>query len=165
MTEHIVTVTPELADRLIRAAADIDNLDRVGKSLKDMNHYATTARALERLALAILDASRPNALIGPEPTGARFEFGPKSDVARKLSEAVSYLQDQASALLSGDKLDRYSADHVTFALGLLKGLYGMVMYSVTAKAQDDLHALSKVSPALLLSAAANLSDRAAPSRS
>jgi len=160
MSEQIVPVTPNLAGALDRSGLTLRTVEQSGKKLNDQDAFKSLAHQLEELTVAVLQTSASLSLIGVEPAGARFDFGPDTVLATKVSECVSYLRNDVTHLLKADGFSRYESKHADSALSRLKALYSMVLGAVRKQVHDDLVKASSRSASVLIALAATVAEAA-----
>lgn len=168
MPEHIpmhlpvhVPVRQPIVKALADAAdlvADYDRRSGTTRRPVDREDYEPMVQQLAALAGAVLNAQASVSLLAPTVSGARFDAGPGSAVARSLAKAVEYLNTNGADIMASprDILSAYAADNTASAYARLIGLHGTVLYGIEKCARDDLSTLHKRGVEDLVTAAALL---------
>ncbi|AMD42791.1 hypothetical protein SEA_XKCD426_50 [Streptomyces phage Xkcd426] len=161
MSKQITPVTDQLGRQMAATFSVTKAIDLSSRKLNDVDHYPEIVNQLEALTVATLSATSSQPLLNTRPAGARFDIGAGTELARTVTEAVSYLRDDASNLLRADSFSKYERKHVDIALGILRGLYGLLMHGIMRQAKLDLEAIqSTQGPNAFVIAAEQLADAA-----
>lgn len=150
MTMRMLTaVTTQLAEELVATERFLIQLDRERetnrahrtKAINDAIHFSDVADSLETLVVALLAATSSVSLRNRKVTsGATFDMGANTELAKYVTGCVSYLRDNASEGLVSP-LSCYETAHVDRALGHLRALFGITAAAILKQATADLHAI------------------------
>lgn len=169
MADTMMTpVTPQLATELAATERVLNGLVREaaqarGRKLNDHDHFGDVADALETLVVTLLSATSAVPLLKRAAlAGASFDFGAGTELAKRVTSAVAYLRDDASAALVRP-LSRYESINVDPAYARLKTLYSVATAAIKKQAIADLEAVKQRGVEGLLNVASVLATAAAGS--
>lgn len=153
MSEQLASVTKKLTDSLVQVRQLILDIDGRTARLNDKDQFHNVVRALDELAVSILEAAAPASFLGRTPTGARFDAASGTPVAVDLSSAAEYLRGSATEVIGAGGLNQYETSNVTAAYAILKDLYNSLVSSMREQVERDLYELATSGPVALVLAA------------
>jgi len=161
MSEHLVPVTQELRTALAATSVLLDAIERRTRKVNDKDAFHDVALQLEGLTVAVLSATSTTSLLAPEPVGARINVASGTELAKRITQSVTYLRGEATSVLNRGGLSQYDRSQTEDAIVYLKTLYELVTGAVVYQATADLKRLRNEDVAALVGAADRLADVAA----
>lgn len=161
MSEHLVPVTQELRTALAATSELLNAIELRARKINDKDAFHDVALQLESLTVAVLSATSTTSLLSPEPVGARINVASGTELAKRVTQSVTYLRGEATSVLNKGSLSQYDRTNVENAIEHLKTLYVLVTGAIVYQATADLKNLRNQDVTALVGAADRLADVAA----